>query len=351
MLQINGRSLDLPLIQGGMGVGVSLGSLAGSVAACGALGVISSVNAGYREADFWQRPDAANLRALKAEIAKARQISRGRGLLGVNVMVATRQYAEAVRCAADAGIDAVICGAGLPLDLPELVGDRPVLIAPIVSGGKAARTICRLWDRRYHRTPDFVVLEGPEAGGHLGFGREALLAHNCPTLCELLPQVKAELAPFERQYGKRIPVFAAGGIFDGADAAAARNAGADGVQAATRFIATPECDASDEYKRILLAARAEDVRIVQSPVGMPGRALNSPLLAELAEKKRIAPEGCVGCVSACDPFTTPYCITAALLAAVRGDWQRGLFFCGSNIGRINKMQTVAEVIADLCRER
>lgn len=350
MLQINGRKLSLPVIQGGMGIGISLGGLAGAVAAAGAMGVVSSANAGYREADFWQNPAAANLRALAAEIARARKLSGGRGLLGVNIMVATRQYAEAVRTAVAAGVDAIICGAGLPLNLPELAGDKPVLLAPVVSGAKAARTICRLWDRRYRRTPDFVVIEGAEAGGHLGFKREELLAGGCPPLLAILPQVKAELAPYEQKYARPIPVFVAGGIFDGRQTAAAIRAGADGVQVATRFIATPECDASPAYKRLMLAAGAADVRVVQSPVGMPGRALNSPLLAAIAEKGRLQPERCVGCILNCQPAKTPYCLTAALIAAAEGDWQNGLFFCGSNIGRMTKMQTAAEILADLCSE-
>lgn len=347
MLEINGHSMTVPVIQGGMGVGISLSRLAGAVAATGAMGVISSANAGYREADFATNPAAANLRALAAEIAKAREIAQGRGLVGVNVMVATRQYAEAVKCAVAAGADAVICGAGLATDLPELVADGAALIAPIVSGGKAARTICRLWDRRYGRVPNFVVVEGPLAGGHLGFKREEL---DCPPdLLEILPEVKAAIAEFAEKYGRKIPVFAAGGVFDGADAAKVMAAGADGVQAATRFICTPECDAAEGYKQVMLAAKAEDVVIVKSPVGMPGRALKSPLM-ERAAAGRVAPEHCSGCIVTCKPQETPYCITEALIAAVKGDWERGLFFCGGNVGRITRMQTAAEIVADLVSE-
>lgn len=345
MLKINGHSLSIPIIQGGMGVGISLGGLAGAVAREGAMGVISSANSGYREADFRQNPTKANLRSLAAEINKAREISQGRGLVGVNVMVATRQYAEAVQTAVTAGADAVICGAGLPLDLPELVGNAAVLIAPIVSSGRAARTICRLWDRRYGHTPDFVVVEGAKAGGHLGFKPEEL--HNPPNLLSILADVKAEVAPYSVKYGRAIPIFAAGGIFDGRDVATALSAGADGVQVATRFICTPECDASEAYKQILLAAKAEDVRIVQSPVGMPGRALNSPLIQTVAETGRIVPQHCSGCISTCKPSETPYCITDALIAAAKGDWERGLFFCGSNVGRMKRMESVSEILADL----
>lgn len=344
MLQIRGHKMTLPIIQGGMGVGISLGGLAGAVAAHGAMGVISSANTGYQEADFWQNPNAANLRALAAQIAKAREISAGRGLIGVNIMVATRQYAEAVKQAVKAGADAIICGAGLPGDLPQLVGNHPVLIAPIVSGERAARTICRLWDRRYGRCPDFVVLEGPLAGGHLGFKPDELI--NPPNVLEILPRVQAELKPYEQKYGRKIPVFVAGGIFDGEDVAAAISAGADGVQVATRFICTPECDAAMGYKQAMLLAKADDVQIVKSPVGMPGRALKSPLIEKVAAG-RIAPKQCSGCIVVCNPSETPYCITQALIAAAKGDWQQGLFFCGSNVGKIKHMETVAEILADL----
>lgn len=348
MLQIKGHKLEVPVIQGGMGVGISLGGLAGAVAACGAMGVISSANTGYREADFALDPAGANLRALAAEVQKARSIAGGRGLVGVNVMVATRQYADAVRCAVAAGADAVICGAGLPTDLPELVADNPVLIAPVVSSAKAARTLCRLWDRRFARVPDFVVAEGPLAGGHLGFKPEELAGDAQPDLLAIIPQIRAELAPYEAKYGRRIPLFAAGGVFDGQDAAAAIHAGADGVQVATRFICTPECDAADGYKQAMLAAKADDVVIVKSPVGMPGRALKSPLMERVAAG-RVAPRHCSGCIVTCKPAQTPYCITEALIAAARGDWENGLFFCGSNVGRINRMQTAAEIVADLTK--
>ncbi len=350
MPKIGGRNLELPIIQGGMGVGVSLGRLAGSVAACGGLGVISSANPGYAEPDFWRDSLAANLRALKAEIAKAKRIAGGRGLIGVNVMVATSQYPESVRAAAAAGADAVLCGAGLPLDLPELAGEGDVMLAPIVSSGKAAQTLCRFWDRRFARVPDFLVIEGAEAGGHLGFKLGELLAATAKPLLQIIADVKAALAPFEAKYGRDIPVFAAGGVFSGADVAACVRAGACGAQVATRFIATPECDASEAYKEIMLAARPEDVRIVQSPVGMPGRALASPLIERLKQLGRLKPARCINCITACDPATTPYCITQALIDAVRGNWERGLFFCGSNIGRVKKMLHVDELLAELCGE-
>lgn len=351
MTLIKGRHLTLPIIQGGMGIGVSLGNLAGSVAACGALGVISSANTGFNEPDFWQNPWHANLRALQEEIKKALRMATGRGLVGVNIMVATRQYPQAVQTAVRAGADAIICGAGLPLDLPGLAVDNPdVLLAPIVSSGKAARTICRRWDRSFNHVPDFVVIEGAEAGGHLGFKRDELLAGHTKTLAELLPEVRAELVPYEQKYNCQIPIFVAGGVFTGQDVAEYIQAGAAGAQIATRFIATYECDAAPGYKEIMLAAKPEDVQIVQSPVGMPGRALKSPLLERLASLGRIAPQRCAACITSCKPQETPYCITQALIEAVRGNWEKGLFFCGSNVGRVQKMLHVDELLAELCKE-
>jgi len=348
---IKGRHLALPIIQGGMGIGVSLGNLAGSVAACGAMGVISSANTGFKEPDFWQDPLRANLSTLRAEIKKALRLAAGRGLVGVNIMVATRQYPQAVQTAVQSGADAIICGAGLPLDLPALAAENPdVLLAPIVSSGKAARTICRRWDRSFGRAPDFVVIEGAEAGGHLGFKLDELFGGHAKTLAELLPEVRAELAPFEQKYACEIPVFVAGGVYTGQDVAEYIQAGALGAQIATRFIATHECDAAQGYKEIMLAAKPEDVQIVQSPVGMPGRALKSPLFERLAALGRIAPERCAGCITTCNPQNTPYCITQALIEAVRGNWEKGLFFCGSNVGRVQKMLHVDELLAELCKE-
>lgn len=350
---IKGRRMSLPVIQGGMGIGVSLGGLAGSVAACGGMGVISSANTGFREKDFWQNPLRANLQCLRDEIKKALRLAAGRGLVGVNIMVATTQYPQAVQTAAEAGADAIICGAGLPLDLPGLVANvqnQDVLLAPIVSSGKAVRTICRRWDRSFGRVQDFVVIEGSEAGGHLGFKREELLNGEAKPLRQLMQDVLTELQPFEAKYNCRIPIYVAGGVFSGQDVADYIQAGADGVQIATRFIATHECDASPEYKRIMLEAKPEDVQIVQSPVGMPGRALKSPLLERLAALGRIAPERCSRCISSCQPASTPYCITQALIEAVQGNWEKGLFFCGSNVGRVRKMLHVDELLDELCRE-
>lgn len=341
-------SLEIPVLQGGMGIGVSMGGLAGHVAHCGAMGTVSAANPGYREPDFWTDSLAANLRGLDAEVRKAKALAGGRGLVAVNAMVATSQYADLVKCAVAAGADAIVSGAGLPLHLPELAGEG-VLLAPVVSGGKAARTICRYWDKNHSRTPDFVLLEGPHAGGHLGFSPAELAGEAVPRLEDLLPQVLEALAPFREKYGRDIPVFVAGGLWGGADLARFQALGAAGIQLATRFIGTYECDASVGYKAIVCGARAEDVTIVHSPVGMPGRALRSPLLARL-EAGPLRPARCAKCLLPCDPGSTRYCITNALIEAANGNWRDGLFFCGSGVGNLGELRHVPQVMDDIQNE-
>ena len=350
MLTLAGRALTVPILQGGMGVGVSLGGLAGAVAACGGMGCISTADTGYREPDFEKEPVSANRRALAAEIAKAKKIAGGAGIVAINAMVATQNYADAVKTAVEAGVDAIVSGAGLPLELPGLVGKADVALAPIVSSGRAAKLILRRWAKAFGRTADFVVIEGCKAGGHLGFAEEDLLAGKCQTLDEILPEVLAEVKPFEEQFGHAIPVFVAGGVYTGEDMAHYMKQGAAGVQIATRFIPTYECDASQAYKDVLLNASAEDVRIIHSPVGMPGRALNTPLVQKLSEGMRFPPKRCARCLKGCNPAQVPYCITHALIEAVKGNVEEGLFFCGANVGRLDKMRSVRALMDELMNE-
>ncbi|MEG1973042.1 MAG: nitronate monooxygenase family protein, partial [Oscillospiraceae bacterium] len=265
---IRGKELLVPLIQGGMGVGVSLSRLAGNVAKCDCMGIISAADVGFKEDDFWQNPKAADMRALKSEIERAREIAGGHGLIGINAMVAGDDYAEIITTAVENGVDCIISGAGLPSELPSLVGDSPTAIAPIVSSGKAAAVITKLWDRHYKRIPDFIVVEGPLAGGHLGFNEELILSGKAQSLEEILPDVLNAIKPFEDKYNRTIPVFAAGGIYTHEDVQKFIKLGASGVQVATRFIATYECDASDAFKSIYLNIKKEDIEIIKSPVGM-----------------------------------------------------------------------------------
>ena len=269
----------------------------------------------------------------------------------VNAMVATTQYADSVRTALRAGADAIVCGAGLPRDLPALaaeVSESRAALAPIVSSGRAAGLICKLWDRHYGRIPDFLILEGPGAGGHLGFSRQEL--EKPPTLSVLLPEVLEALAPFRDRAGRDIPVFVAGGVKNGAEMAAYMRQGAAGAQFATRFIVTKECDASRAYKERLIAAEASDITLVKSPVGMPGRALRSPLIRRVEAGTQPPPERCVKCIVTCDGKNAPYCISKALIAARNGDWENGLFFCGENAGEIKTLSTVPAEMARIVEE-
>lgn len=317
MIQIRNKRLPLPVIQGGMGVGVSLGGLAGAVAACGGMGCVSAAHAGYREPDFRQNPQEADLRGLKQEIARARRLSGGRGLVAVNLMVAMKQYAPLVQAAVEAGADAIISGAGLPLELPGLVGEADVALAPIVSSARAARLILKTWDKRYGVAPDFLVIEGCKAGGHLGFHEGDLLAGTAQPLEDILPQVLTELAPYREKYGRDIPVFVAGGGLTGADLTRFRGLGAAGVQIATRLIATEECDASQAYKDAILRARAEDVRIIHSPVGMPGGPSTAPSSPAWRRDSARPPPGAPG---ASRPATPPRPPTA-LPTPSSGPWR------------------------------
>lgn len=347
IVKIRNKQLEIPLLQGGMGVGVSMGNLAGAVAACGGLGCISTAQSGYQKGEFRANPFAANLEAIKEEIEKAKKIAAGKGMVAINAMVATRQYADAVKCAVKAGVDAIVSGAGLPLNLPEYVGDSDVALAPIVSSVRAARVVLEYWKKHYNRSADFVVIEGSKAGGHLGFDEQELLEDRCSSLEEILPGVLEVTNKYEEYFENEIPVFVAGGIFDKEDVDHFLELGADGVQMATRFIATYECDATDEYKNVIVNAKEEDVKIIHSPVGMPGRALNTPLIKRLEELGRLPIEKCAACIKSCKKKDGIYCITDALINAVKGDFDNGLFFCGSNVGRIKEIVHVSDIVNEL----
>lgn len=343
-LIIGNKSARIPIIQGGMGVGVSRSKLAGAVAAAGGVGIISSAQIGFDESDFLSNHQEANLRSLTKHIRLAKEQADG-GLVGVNVMVALKDYEAHVRASVEAGADVVICGAGLPANLPELVAGSDTKFAPIVSSRKAALVLLKRWDKKYQTTADFIVIEGPKAGGHLGFSREDLRKDQENTLDydkEILNIIET-VKEYAVKYQKQIPVILAGGIFDAKDIRHAMELGANGVQIASRFVATEECDASDAYKQAYLNATADDIRIIQSPVGMPGRAIQNAFL----ERSEIQIPRCLGCLAKCDPSHIPYCITDALIRAVTGDIENGLLFCGENVSRIQEITTVPALMAEL----
>ena len=351
LLKIKDRVLDVPIIQGGMGIGVSLGKLAGSVMAQGAMGTISAANPGFRKPEFHKKPLLSNLTALAEEIAKAREIGKGKGMLAVNIMVKGTNYAAYVKQAVTNKVDAIISGAGLPLELPKLVKGSGVAIAPIVSSAKAAQVICRSWERKHGVAPDFIVVEGPDAGGHLGFSREDLEAGTHQDLKTILQEVIDIVKPFAERFGRKIPVFAAGGIFTGDDIAEHVKLGADGVQMGTRFIGTHECDADDGFKQRFLDAQEDDIILTKSPAGLPGRALRTSLTTTLETVERVPINWCVDCLEPCIPKTTVYCISEALMNAADGKLdEHALVFTGINGHRINKLTSVQDTIAELMAE-
>lgn len=332
--------LEVPIIQGGMGVGISLGHLAGAVMKEGGIGVISAAHPGYREKDFWTNSCQANCRALEKELQIARNLSQGHGLLGVNIMTASQDYASYVECASRAGVDIIFSGAGLPLSLPQYVQDENVKLAPIVSSRKALELIQRVWQKRYQRAIDLIVIEGSLAGGHLGFKKADLENQTCQSLAEILADVLDLIA----DWPNRPEVYVAGGCSSYADLKHFQSLGATGIQMGTRFITTEECDASPAFKEKIAQSSLADVALIQSPTGFPGRAIKNACFQN-CEPKKIS--GCIHCLKMCNPEHTPYCITRALIAAVQGDVEHGLVFTGASIDACNKIESVKDIMNEM----
>ncbi|MBI5239039.1 MAG: nitronate monooxygenase [Elusimicrobia bacterium] len=344
-LHIGELEIKLPIVQGGMGVMVSTAALAAAVAACGAAGTIAGVGLGYgtqeNETDF----PAASRKALIEEIRKAKAATDG--VVGVNLLGALSNYDELVRTAAGCGADFIASGAGLPICLPQLTEGTDTRLIPIVSSGRAASIIARSWKKRYNRIPDAFIVEGPLAGGHLGFKKDEARA---PAAGVLEGLVKEVLAVAGECAGRPVPVIAAGGVFDGKDAARFLALGASGVQIATRLVATHECSVAQEFKDRYISARAEDVVIIDSPVGLPGRAIRTPFVDRLLRGDR-EPFHCgYQCLKTCDPDTAPYCIAKALFNAVKGDLEHAVVFAGHNVSRVNEIVSVRELLEGFVAE-
>lgn len=345
-LKIGSLTAKLPIVQGGMGVGISLSGLAGAVAKEGGIGIISSAQIGYREPDFDRDPVSANLRAIKSEYKKARETAPD-GVIGFNIMVAMQHYGEYVKAVVDTGADLIISGAGLPTDLPSYVAESGTKIAPIVSTDKSAKVILKYWDRKYHRTADMVVIEGPKAGGHLGFHKEQLEVFSDTVYDEEILAIMDTVKTYGEKYGIKIPVVIAGGIENAEQAKHAFDLGADGIQVASRFVTTKECDADEKFKQCYINAGKEDIVIVQSPVGMPGRAIMNPFMERVIKEGRIPHSPCHRCLHKCNPAEIPYCITDALIHSAKGEVDEGLLFCGADAYKAEKIETVKSVIDSL----
>lgn len=344
-LVIGDLSPRIPVIQGGMGVGVSLSSLAGNVAKEGGIGIISTAQIGYTYEGFEEKPIETNLFAIGEEVRKAREIADG-GIIGVNIMVATRDYERYVKKAVEAGVDLIISGAGLPMTLPALTEGSNVKLIPMVSSLKSTQVILKYWDKKYKVVPDAVIIEGPKAGGHLGFTKEEVETLTDEQYDEVIKTIIAYVNEFGSAHNKEIPVIVAGGIYDRKDMEHALSLGAKGVQMATRFVTTYECDASMAYKQTYIDAKKEDIVLVKSPVGMPGRAINNAFIKR-AKEGNIPHGKCRLCISTCKPNETPYCITEALVNAVKGETDRALLFCGANAYRATKLEYVRDIMKEL----
>lgn len=344
-LKIGGLTVPVPIIQGGMGVGISLSGLAAAVANEGGIGVISAAGLSLIHRNPALGFLEANIEGLKKEIRNAKE--KTRGIVGVNIMVAMSNYADLVRTAISEKADIIFSGAGMPLDLPAfLKPGSNTKLAPIVSSGRAARLICDKWQTQHNYLPDCIVVEGPKAGGHLGFRREQLEDANY-SLEELVPDVVREVKYFEDKYQKEIPVIAAGGIYTGEDIFNIMQKGARGVQMGSRFVTTEECDASMVFKQAYINATEGDMEIIQSPVGMPGRAINNGFLEKVKQGLKMPVKCPFHCIKTCEVSSSPYCIIKALYNSYKGNMDGGYAFGGSNAYLATKITTVKEIFREL----
>ena len=318
-IKVGDKQSKYPIIQGGMGVGVSMHNLAGNVSKEGGIGIISTADIGYQEEDFAKEPMKANLRAIGKEIKRAREIAGEDKIIGVNIMVALKNYSEIVKECVKQKIDLIISGAGIPKELPEYVKESNTKIAPIVSSLRC----CKLIVTHYES--------------------------NKPKLENITTEVVEYIKEVEKETGKNIPVISAGGIWDSKDIKRFLNLGASGVQMATRFVATNECDASIEFKEAYVNARPEDIKIIKSPVGMPGRAINNNFIKKM-ESERGKIDKCYNCIKTCNVADSPYCITKALINSVKGKLDDGLIFCGSNVSKIKEIVSVHDLMQELVCE-
>lgn len=351
-LKIGNLEAKIPVIQGGMGVAISLSGLAAAVANEGGIGIISSAAIGMLLPDFAKDFRNANKQALRNEIRKAR--TKTAGIIGVNVMMALTDYEDHLTVAVEEGADLIISGAGLPLRMPAEVirdkkGENKTKFLPIVSSAKAAALIFRYWESHYGVIPDGVVVEGPKAGGHLGY-KKSQIENPDFTIEKIIPAVVEAVKPFEKRFKKNLPVIAAGGIYSGSDIFRLMRLGAQGVQMATRFVPTYECDASPEFKEAYINSSPRDIVLIDSPVGLPGRAINNQFLKDVSAGKKHPVQCPWQCLKTCDYKKAPYCISLALINAARGKLKNGFVFAGNNAFKTTKIQSVREVFQSLKAE-
>lgn len=347
-LKIGELIAPIPIVQGGMGVGISLSGLASAVANEGGVGVISAAGLGLIYKEHSSDYNEASIWGLKEELRKAREATKG--IIGVNIMVAMSNFADLVKTAICEGADIIFSGAGLPLNLPSyLTEGAKTKLAPIVSSARAAKLLCEKWLANYNHIPDAIVVEGPKAGGHLGYKHDQIEDREY-SLESILPEIVQEVRRFESEHNCHIPIIAGGGIYTGEDICRTLDLGAEAVQMGTRFVTTEECDADPAFKQSYIDAKQEDIEIIQSPVGMPGRAIRSSFLESVKEGLK-RPKSCpFNCIKTCDISRSPYCIMLALYNAFKGRMEHGYAFAGANAWRAEKIQSVKELINSLKEE-
>lgn len=341
-------TIPVPIIQGGMGVKVSMMPLVSAVADCGGAGTIASVGLGFGTEGYEKNFVVASRESLITEIRKGRDMTKG--VIGANVMVALSNYEDLVRASVCEQIDFIASGAGLPFKLPEYTEGSTVKLIPIVSSARAAHMIIKTWKRRYNRVPDAFIVEGPLAGGHLGFSYDDIVSGTAPSLESLVGDMVALCADYTGKNGKPIPVIAAGGVYTGTDIANFLRLGAQGVQMGTRFVATVECPVHHNFKMLYCNATEDDVVIIKSPVGMPGRAVKTKFIDEIERGTTIPFQCLYRCLRSCDPTTVPYCIAKALTTALSGDLDNAVVFAGANVARITDIVPVPDLMERLIAE-
>ncbi len=345
-LKIGPYEFNPPIIQGGMGVRVSASGLASAVSQQGGLGILAAVGTG----EEWHEPGVPYLERSYKSFREMIQMTREKTdrPFGVNIMCALTNYDDLVRVADEEEVDVIISGAGLPLKLPGLVKNPKTRLIPVVSSARAAKIICSTWKRKFNRLPDAVVVEGSEAGGHLGYSVED--ANITDTLSGILAEVIETVGKISEKEKHPIPVIAAGGVFDGSDIARYLKMGASGVQMGTRFVCTHECDAAPEYKQTYINAGPDDIGVIKSPLGLPLRVVRNDFVKRVVEGNRIPFKCSYRCLAPCNPAESKYCIAQALVNAYRGHMDEGFVTCGANAWRIDKIVSVKELMEELAEQ-
>jgi len=350
VLKIGDLEAKLPIIQGGMSVGVSLSCLSSAVANEGGIGVIGAALIGMLEDDFKKNFSEANKRALRKEIRKAKKMTNG--IIGVNIMIALTDFVELAKIAIDEGADLIFIGAGLPLKNVKMLcseSTKSTKIVPIVSSARATKIIFEYWEKMYERVPDAIVVEGPLAGGHLGFKIKDIYDAQY-SLENILPDIISITQIFEKKFNKNIPVIAAGGVYSGSDIYKLFKQGIQGVQMGTRFVATHECDVSTEFKESYVNCKKEDIEIINSPVGLPGRVIKNVFLDNSFNGIDRSFSCPWQCLKTCDHKNAPYCIAKALTNAKLGNIDKGFCFAGENAYKVDKIVSVKELIETIQQE-